>query len=86
MLGFQTKSTFYSGSKKYNTFTIESVGGLLGTDTLAQFPCIQECATQRFYAQIGMTDIVFFTKSTLLNLCDFAEKRGATELIFILDR
>ena len=86
MLGFQTKSTFFSGSAKYQTFTIESKGGLLGTDTLAEFPCVQDCTKQQFFVQIGMTDIVFFTKSTLLNLCDFAEKRGAQELIFILDR
>lgn len=86
MLGFSRKLTFYSGSSRYTTFTIESQGGLLGTDTLAEFPCVHESATHRFFVQIGMTDIAFFTKSTLLNLCDFAEKQGASELIFILDR
>jgi len=73
MLGFNHKSTFYSGSNNYDTFTIESVGGLLGTDKLAEFPCVHDCAAKRFYVQIGKTDIVYFSKSTLLNLCDFAE-------------
>lgn len=86
MLGFNSEFTFYSGSTNYDKFTIESVGGLLGTDKLAEFPCVHDCAAKKFYVQIGKTDYAFFTKSTLLNLCDFAEKENAQQIVFILDR
>lgn len=41
--------------------------------------------SRKFFVQIGETKSVLFSKSTLLNLADFAEKRGATELVLLLD-
>lgn len=58
----------------FKNFVVTSEGGLLGTDVLAKFPCVLNADKRRFFVLIGATDFVFFTKSTLMNLCDFAEK------------
>jgi len=71
---------------KFKNFVITSEGGLLGNEILAKFPCVLNADKRSFFVMIGATDFVFFTKSTLMNLCDFAEKQNAIELVFIVDR
>ena len=65
---------------------ITSEGGLLGTDVHAEFPCVLHVDKRRFFVNIGLIDFKFFTKSTLMNLCNFAEEKGAKELVFLLDK
>lgn len=89
MLGFVKHESTLGGKPldvDYKTFVIQSEGGLLGTDVMAEFPCVLHCEKKRFFTALGSTDFQFFTKSTLLNLCNFAEDEGATELVFLLDR
>lgn len=73
-------------SANVKTFVITSEGGLLGTDVLAKFPCAHNLDKSVFCVLIDKTEFVYFTKSTLLNLCNFAEEQGARELVFIVDR
>lgn len=42
-------------------------------------------ASDRFYVWLADTDIALFTKSTFMNLCDFAEKHGALKVLILID-
>ena len=42
-------------------------------------------ASGRFYVWLADTDIALFTKSTFMNLCDFAEKQDAKKVLILID-
>jgi len=65
---------------------IDSKVGLNGGQTNWSFPCMNDEASKRFYVWLGDLNIDKFTKSTLLNLVDFAEKAGCNKLFLVMDR
>lgn len=67
-------------------FVFDVCAGLSGEETQCQFPCIFDEASRRFFVWLGDTDISYFTKSTFMNLCDFAEDAGATSVVFLIFR
>lgn len=70
---------------KFKKFVVDSCAGLLGSDTLRQYPCLMDYASSRFYVWMSDTDFTLFTKSTFMNLCNFAEAHGASKLLLLLD-
>lgn len=64
---------------------MDSCAGLIGSETLCQFPCLLDEETNSFYVQLGDTDFALFTKSTFMNLCNFAEGKGASKVLFTVD-
>ena len=72
-----------NGQSEFETFLIESLAGLTGTDTVRTYPCLLQ--DKIFYVLVGDTPLRLFTKSTFMNLADFAEARKAETMIFVLD-
>ena len=70
---------------KFKRFIVDSCAGLLGSETLRQYPCLMDFASGRFYVWLADTDIALFTKSTFMNLCNFAERQGAQKVLLLLD-
>lgn len=68
----------------FDSFVIDSQGGLTGKTVLAQYPCI--LSSDRFFVWIGSTDISIFGKTTLMNLANLAEDKGASSLFLIIDK
>lgn len=68
----------------FESFVIDSQGGLTGKTVLAQYPCI--LAGDKFFVWIGSTDISIFGKTTLMNLANLAEDKGASNLLLIIDK
>ena len=65
-------------------FVFDACAGLSGHETLSQYPCIFEAESARFFVWLGDTDLALFTKSTFMNLSNFAEKAGARTIIFLV--
>lgn len=70
---------------KFKRFVVDSCAGLLGSETLRQYPCLMDFASGRFYVWLADTDFALFTKSTFMNLCNFAENQGADKLLLLID-
>jgi len=66
------------------SFVIDCMAGLSGQETVKEFPCLLNGA--RFYVLLTDTQFNLFTKSTFMNLCNFAENRGALSMVIVLDR
>lgn len=67
----------------FESFVIDSQAGLTGKHIIAQYPCI--LSANKFFVWIGSTDISIFGKTTLMNLADLAEQKGAKEMYLLLD-
>ena len=65
-------------------FVFDACAGLSGTETLNQYPCIYEPDSARFFVWLGDTDLALFTKSTFMNLSNFAESAGARTVVFLV--
>lgn len=66
-------------------FVFDACAGLSGSETLNRYPCIYEESSRRFFVWLGDTDIALFTKSTFMNLSNFAEfEVGATSATFLV--
>lgn len=65
-------------------FLFDACAGLSGTETLNQYPCIFEAESKRFFVWLGDTDLSLFTKSTFMNLSNFAESSGANSICFLV--
>ena len=67
-------------------FVFDACAGLSGTETLHQYPCVYDGRSSRFFVWLGDTDFALFTKSTFMNLCEFAESEcqaiSVTFLVF----
>jgi hypothetical protein len=61
----------------YKLYDIDSRVGLNGSKCFSQFQCLHDEDSQRFYVWMGGMTIDKFTKTTFLNLVNFAEKAGA---------
>ena len=70
---------------KFQTFIVDSCAGLVGSETLRQFPCLLDEDKNSLYVQLGDMDFALFTKSTFMNLCNFAESKGAGKILFTVD-
>lgn len=62
---------------------LEHRAGLNGSQCLSSTQCLFDEVKKNFYVWIVDSSIDKFTRSTLLNIVDFAEKKGAKNLIFI---
>ena len=65
-------------------FVFDVCAGLSGTETLHQYPCVYEEASRCFFVWLGDTEFALFTKSTFMNLCNFAEDLGARTVTFLV--
>jgi hypothetical protein len=67
----------------YKLYDIDSRVGLNGSHSFSNFHCLHDEATQKFFVWMGDLSIDKFTKTTFLNLVNFAEKTGSQQLILI---
>jgi len=67
-------------------YEFDSRIGLNGSQIHSTFPCLLDSENKRFYIWLGDITIGKFTKSTFMNLANFAETKGAQEMIFVLMR
>lgn len=65
-------------------YAIDVQAGLAGTETLHQYPCVLAKRPKQFFVWLGTTDFALFSKSTFMNLCNFAEGAGAQSVTFLL--
>jgi len=65
-------------------FLFEAQAGLSGHETVHRYPCILEPASRRFFVWLGDLDYALFTKSTFLNLSNFAESCNALTITFLI--
>ena len=59
-------------------------GGLSGSEVLKHYPCLFEERSARFFVWLGDADFAYFTRSTFMNLCNFAEGAGARTITFLV--
>lgn len=71
---------------KAKLFELDSRVGLNGSQSHWSFPCLQDDASKNFFVFLGDLSIDKLTKTTFLNLVNFAEKANAQKLILIQDR
>lgn len=71
------------GSKQ---FELDSKVGLNGSKTCWSFSCVYDQEREKFFVWLGDITIERFTKTTFLNLVNFAERIGAKQLILIQNR
>ena len=67
-------------------FELDSRVGLNGAQVCWSFPCVLDEQRQIFFVWIGDITIERFTKTTFLNLTNFAENAGATEIMLVQPR
>lgn len=67
-------------------FDLDSRVGLNGSASLCSFPAVLDTSNLRFYLWLGETPLSSFTKTTFLNIADFAEKSGAKEVVLVMAR
>jgi hypothetical protein len=67
-------------------FELDSKVGLNGSQTCWSFPCIYDQERQKFFVWLGDITIERFTKTTFLNLANFAENTGAKQMVLITMR
>ena len=77
---------FKVSENKAKLFELDSRVGLNGSQSNWSFPCMQDEDSHRFYVYLGDVNIDKFTKSTFLNLVNFAEKAGCNKLILVQER
>ena len=65
-------------------YLFEAQAGLSGQETLHRYPCILDPLSSRFFVWLGDLDFALFTKSTFMNLSNFAEQQGAQTITFII--
>lgn len=68
----------------FDSFVVDCQAGLTGNSVMAKFPCILD--SNRFFVWLGQTETNLFGKTTLMNLANLAEDKGAQEMYLILDR
>jgi len=71
---------------KFHAYDFDSRVGLNCSQIHCTFNCLLDEANQRFYVWMGDITVDKLTKSTFLNLANFADKNGATKMILIQNR
>lgn len=64
-------------------YEFDSRIGLNGSQVHCTFPCLLDQENKRFYVWLGDITIDKLTKSTFLNIADFAENKGAQSMVFV---
>jgi hypothetical protein len=77
---------FKVSEEKVKLFDLNSRIGLNGSKSHCNFSCMQDEETKRFIVWIGDISIEKFTKTTFMNLVNFAEKSGCTKMILVQNR
>lgn len=68
----------------YRPYVVDQNGGLSGNETLHQFPCAL-FKDKKLLVWLADTELTYFSKSTFMNLCDFAERElKASSIVFCL--
>lgn len=67
-------------------FEIDSRVGISGATTCWKFPCVYDDSTEKFFVWMGDVTIDKFTKTTFLNLVNFGQNLGATNMVLIMNR
>lgn len=67
-------------------FDLDSRVGLNGSQSNWSFSTLFDETNKRFYVWLGDVTLDKFTKTTFLNIVNFAEKTGATQVILVLFR
>jgi len=73
-------------TQQSSAYEFDSLVGLNGSQIHSSFPCLLDEEKKRFFIWLGDITINKFTKSTFMNLADFAEKKGALTITVILFR
>jgi len=68
---------------RFRVYELNSRVGLNGSKSLEKFECLMETENKKFFVNLGDISIDKFTKSTFLNMVEFAEKAGASSLVVI---
>jgi len=66
---------------RFRVYELNSRVGLNGSKSLEKFECLMETKNKRFFVMLGDISIDKFTKSTFLNMVEFAEKAGASSMV-----
>lgn len=77
---------FKLSQEKMSVYEFDSRVGLNCSQILATFCCIMDEENKRFLISLGDITIDKFTKSTFMNLANFAEEKGAKSMIFVQNR
>lgn len=77
---------FKVNNEKVKMFEIDSRVGLNGSTTNWQFSCMQDEERKNFIVWLGDISIDKFTKTTFMNLVNFAEKAGCAKMILVQNR
>lgn len=71
---------------RFRVYELDSRVGLNGSKSLEKFDCLMETENKRFFVWLGDISIDKFTKTTFLNIVQFAEKAGASSLVIVQNR
>jgi len=71
---------------RFRVYELDSRVGLNGSKSLETFDCLMETESKRFFVWLGDISIDKFTKTTFLNMVDFAEKAGASSMVIVQNR
>ena len=77
---------FKSEIGKSRLFEVDSRIGLNGTSTFWSFPCLHDEAKEILIVWLGDINFDKFTKTTFMNLVNFAEKSNCKQIVFVMDR
>lgn len=64
-------------------FELDARAGLNGARTCWSFPCVLDESRQMFFVWLGDVTIERFSKTTFLNLANFAEANSAKRLVLV---
>ena len=67
----------------HKLYDIDSRVGLNGSKSLWSFACLHDEEHARFFVSIGDITLDKFTKTTFMNLTNFAEKLNCKEMILV---
>ena len=67
-------------------FELDSRVGLNGCQSNWSFSSVFDSQSKKFFVWLGDVAIEKFTKTTFLNLVNFAEKTGAKEVVLVMYR
>ncbi|CDW75147.1 UNKNOWN [Stylonychia lemnae] len=70
----------------FKFYDIDSRVGLNGSRSLWSFSCLHDEVNSRFFIWLGDLPIEKFTKSTFLNLTNFADKLSCKQVVLIMNR
>jgi hypothetical protein len=73
-------------ANKFHAYDFDSRVGLNCSQLHCTFSCLLDDVSHRFYIWLGDLTIDKLTKSTFVNLANFAEENGALKMVLIQNR